>query len=198
MVHLVRHGEVDNPDHLVYASLPGFSLSATGRRQAAAVAEHLEGAPVSAVWSSPLQRALETATPLAVRLQVPVLVDPELSEWRLSDRWAGRGWEGLSAEFPTELENYLSAPDDLGFSPESLPELAARMDSAIRRIAATGGGEVVIVSHQDPVQAARLNLTGVALRRLHNDKPEHGTVITLRPGTGAVWDEVSVWTPRDA
>ena len=67
-VHLVRHGEVHNPDHLVYASLPGFTLSERGEAQARAVARYLGRQPIVGVWSSPLERALRTAEPLAQRV----------------------------------------------------------------------------------------------------------------------------------
>lgn len=66
-VHLVRHGRVENPEGVLYGRLPGFALSADGHRSAQAAAEYLCGVTpaIDAVWSSPLQRALESAKPIA-------------------------------------------------------------------------------------------------------------------------------------
>ncbi len=195
-VHLLRHGEVENPDHVVYAGLPGFHLTDRGRRQAREAARFLGGRPIVAVWSSPLERALETAAVVAARFGLPVLVDDDLTEWRLADRWAGIVWEDLPAVLPGELEAYLSTPEDLPFSPESLGELADRIREVLLRIRARHReGDVVVVSHQDPIQVARLVATGRPVTELWTDNPAHAEVITLRPGTP--WRELSRWAPPD-
>lgn len=196
LVHLVRHAEVENPDHVVYASLPGFVLSERGKRQARAAARYLGARPVVAVWSSPLERALETASIVAGRLGIPVRVEPELLEWRLADLWSGLIWEELPDQRPGELEAYLAAPHDLPFSPESLDDLATRIaDCVVSLHHRHPDGDVVVVSHQDPVQAGRIKLTGGDLRRLAVDKPGHASVITLRPGSP--WREEIRWEPEE-
>ena len=73
-IHLVRHGHVYNPRHLVYASLPGFGLSDEGKLQADTVATHLSTLPIARIVSSPLDRAVETATPLAAAVSLPIVV----------------------------------------------------------------------------------------------------------------------------
>ena len=194
-VHLVRHGEAHNPTEVVYDSLPGFPLSETGVVQARAVSRYLGSQPIVSVWSSPLQRALETAAPIAGRSGTPVLVDEELIEWSLLSRWAGTKWADLPSNYPGELEAYLDHPARLGFGDETLDMLAARMTRAIKRIEArSDAGDVVVVGHQDPIQAARLALTGRSLSGLHSDKPTHASVITLVPG--ASWRELSFWEPE--
>lgn len=192
-VHLVRHGEVHNPEQVVYAALPGFGLSERGHAQAKDVARYLRSAPVTAVWSSPLQRALETAEPIARSHDLAIRLADDLVEWKMADAWAGIRWEGLPTKRPGELEAYLEDPLDMPFASESLSALAERMRAALADIAARHEGDVVVVSHQDPVQAARLSLTGRDLATQHTDKPMHGTVITLRPGTP--WTELTVWSP---
>lgn len=195
-VHLVRHGEVDNPEHVVYASLSGFPLADRGLRQAKLAARFLSSQPVVAVWSSPLERALQTAQAIAARARLPVLVHPDLTEWRLSDRWAGVPWEALPDRMPGELEAYLLDPTALPFAPETLEDLATRIATVVEQLHDRHPeGDVVIVGHQDPVQAARLHLTGRPLDRLHQDKPAHGSVITLRPGPP--WIELSSWSPDE-
>ena len=193
-VHLVRHGEAHNPEEVVYDSLPGFPLSETGNVQARAVSRYLGSQPIVAVWSSPLQRALETAAPIAARSGVPVLVDEELIEWSLLSRWAGTKWADLPSTYPGELEAYLERPDRLEFENETLGMLAERMTAAIRRVEARyDAGDVVVVGHQDPIQAARLALTGRSLSGLHSVKPTHASVITLAPGPS--WRELTFWEP---
>lgn len=193
-MHLVRHGEVHNPDHVVYAALAGFGLSERGHAQAKDVARYLRSAPVTAVWSSPLQRAVETAEPIARAHDLPIRVAEDLVEWKMANDWAGISWEDLPTERPGELEAYLEHPLDMPFASESLRRLAERMRTVLADIAAHHDGDVVVVSHQDPVQAARLSLTGRDLTNQHTDKPMHGTVITLRPGTP--WTELTSWSPE--
>lgn len=194
LVHLVRHGEVHNPQHLVYASLPGFRLSPRGVRQTRQAARYLARRPIAAMWSSPLTRAIQTAENLTAPHGVQVQVLSDLVEWKLLDRWAGHRWEQIPALFPGEVEAYLQHPSDLSFAPETLTELAERIANAVQKVAAsTCGGEVVVVGHQDPIQAGRLALTGQPLNRLFQDRPEHCSVITLRPGNS--WTEIGKWDP---
>lgn len=183
-IHLVRHGEVENPDHVVYGRLPGFGLSDRGEAQARDAGRYVASSPVVAVWSSPLQRAIETAEHIAHRHQLPIRIDEGLTEWRLSDVWSGAPWDTLPTSHPGQLERYLETPWDLPFSPESLEEAADRVAGVAQAAHETHReGDVVIVSHQDPVQAALLLLTGGTLATQHVDKPMHATVYTLKPGT---------------
>ena len=88
-VHLLRHGEVHNPDGVLYGRLPNFHLSDRGRLMAARVAEHLAGNPITVVVASPLDRAQETAEPIAAEHGVAVDVDDRLIE-------AANVFEGLT------------------------------------------------------------------------------------------------------
>ncbi|MCJ7726919.1 MAG: histidine phosphatase family protein [Acidimicrobiia bacterium] len=193
-LHLIRHGEVFNPDHLVYADLPGFHLSDQGRREAEAAATHLAGQSIDIVVSSPLERAIETAVPIAEQLGVPLRIEPRLTEWRLLTRWAGVVWEDLAEGFPGEVDAYLTHAHDLPFSPEPLDAVVARFLAVVEALGAEhSGATAALVSHQDPVQAARLALTGRPLSELPVDKPRHGTVITLAAAES--WAEVGRWDP---
>lgn len=194
-IHLVRHGEVDNPERVVYADLPGFGLSDRGRAEARAAAAHLADLGVDQIYASPLQRAQETAAVIAEATGAELESRDDLVEWHLGRRWAGVTWEDLPVRFPGELEAYLATPAELDFGPESLAELANRIAGAVREIAEAGGeASVVVVSHQDPIQAGRLGLLGQPLGALQANKPGHCDVISLEPGTP--WREVGHWRPN--
>ncbi|MCY4620867.1 MAG: histidine phosphatase family protein [bacterium] len=190
VVHLVRHGEVENPAGVVYADLAGFRLSERGRRQATWAGTHLAAHPISAVYASPLDRARETARVIALPHGLEPLVLPEVTEWALMSRWAGLPWADLDIHFPGELAAYLNDPLDLDFAPESVTQLALRVGEAVDALADRHPDqEAVVVSHQDPIQAARLRLTGQDLDRLHHDKPRHCEVISLSRSAG--WRQAS-------
>lgn len=196
LVHLVRHAEVDNPDHLVCGSMPGFDLSPHGLEQARRVGRYLGPRPVVAIWSSPRQRSLRTAEEIAARSTVPVRVHPDLADWELTERWKGHPWSAISSNFPGELEAYLQDPTRLEFVTEQISDVAERVAAVARALDAEHPhGDVVIVSHQDPIQAGRLHLTGSSLESLHEGRPANGAVITLRPGQ--TWREETAWEPGD-
>ncbi len=199
-LHLVRHGEVHNPAGLVYAGLSGFPLSALGRIQASAAAEHLAASGVSVLVTSPLDRARETAAFVSLRLGLEAVIEPDLTEWGLSTRWAGQPWNDLDAVFPGEMAAYAADPSELPFSPESLSAVAARMLAVVERLGADHPGAIAaVVSHQDPIHALRLSLTrstdpGATFAAFHTGKPTHASVITLEPA-GTVWVETATWAP---
>lgn len=153
--------------------------------------------PVVAIWSSPLERCLRTAEEIAARTGVPVKVDPALTEWELMHRWRGHPWRAIPEEFPGELEAYLEEPSNLGFTPETLTDVAGRVATTARRLDEDHPhGDVVIVSHQDPIQAGRLALVGAGFTGFHDAKPGHGGVVTMRPGPS--WREETTWEPGES
>jgi broad specificity phosphatase PhoE len=161
-VHVVRHGEVHNPTGVLYGRLPGFHLSETGAAQAAAVADFLAGRDIVAVIASPLQRAQETAAPIAAKHDLPVDTDPDLIESLnfFEGKRMGPGdgaWR--NPRFWWQLRN--------PFKPswgEPYTEIAARMATAADKARARAAGhEAVCVSHQLPVWTLRMHVTGERL-----------------------------------
>jgi broad specificity phosphatase PhoE len=159
IVHLVRHGEVANPSGVLYGRLPGFSLSEDGKVMAKAAAGFMAGRDVTVLRSSPLERAVETAEPIAAQLGLPVEIDE-----RLIEPW--NHFEGLnvgvgdgSLRSPRHWI-YLRNP----FKPswgEPYREVAARVLAAVTDAAkAARGHEAVCVSHQLPIWVTRRKVEG--------------------------------------
>jgi len=177
----------------VYAGLPGYHLSDTGRLQAQQAADHLATLAPDLLRTSPLDRATETAAPIAVATGLEAVVDPALTEWGLAARWAGQARDGVDA---AERAAYHDHPDDLPFSPEQARTMAERMAGVVAGLGDSHpGASAVIVTHQDPMQALRFHLTGRPLRRMMEDKPGHGEVITLVAGQGRWEGEAGRWRP---
>src|SRR5690606_24562682 len=80
IVHLLRHGEVDNPDRILYGRMPGFHLSPLGRKMAERVAETVADRKIVHLAASPLERAQETAVPIATAFGLSVHTDERLIE----------------------------------------------------------------------------------------------------------------------
>jgi broad specificity phosphatase PhoE len=196
LVHLVRHGLVHNPRRLVYGRLPGFHLSAEGRVQAEAAARRLRGRVVAALYSSPLERARETAEVIAATLGLPVIVRDDLTEAALASPWEGLPWADVKRSYGDVWELYLHRPQELADVSEGVAALAARMSRAIRDLAAAHpGAEVVAVSHGDPIKAGALALTAGDLAALNRFYLPTGAIVTLRVDA----DHVVLtdrWTPR--
>ncbi|HLU33243.1 MAG TPA: histidine phosphatase family protein [Natronosporangium sp.] len=165
VVHLLRHGEVHNPRGILYGRLPGFALSERGRKMALAVAGWFDGRDLTYVVSSPLERAQQTAAPIAERFGLPIETDPRLIE--ADNRFEGKrfGVGDGALRHPREWWS-LRNP----FRPswgEPYAEIAARMLAAVQAArAAAQGHEALCVSHQLPIWTLRLHLEG---RRLWHD-----------------------------
>ncbi|MGX6601587.1 histidine phosphatase family protein [Micromonosporaceae bacterium Da 78-11] len=153
-VHVLRHGEVHNPGKILYGRLPDFHLSELGHQMAKAAAEALAGRDVTHVVASPLERAQETATPIAAEFKLDVATDSRLIESAnyfegkkvsVGDGALGqpRHWWVLRDPItPSWGEPYL--------------QIATRMFAALQaaRVAAEGH-EAVCVSHQLPIWTLR-------------------------------------------
>jgi broad specificity phosphatase PhoE len=154
IVHLVRHGEVDNPNHVLYGRLPGYHLSEAGRLMAKAAADFLAGRDVTVIRSSPLERAVETAEPIAAEFGLPIDVDDRLIEpW---NHFEGlRFGVGDGALRQPRHWIHLRNP----FRPswgEPYREVVSRMLAAVREAAwEAQGHEAVCVSHQLPIWVTR-------------------------------------------
>ncbi|MET4096850.1 MSMEG_4193 family putative phosphomutase [Arthrobacter sp. UYCu712] len=159
---LVRHGETPTTGTVLPGRAPGLHLSDRGRAQAERVAERLTGLPVDAVYSSPLERARETAEPAAARTGLAVKHDDGLLECDFGD-WTGSAIADLAA-LP-EWQTVQHSPSAFRFpNGESFPEMQARIVGALEALcAAHAGGVIVCFSHADPIKAAVAHALGTPL-----------------------------------
>ena len=154
-VHLLRHGEVFNPEGILYGRAPGFLLSDRGLAMADRVAQRIGDQDITVIRSSPLERAQQTAAPLAAARGVEVGIDDRLIE--SENYFAGRPFKvGSSLVYNPAAWLHLWNPMRPSWG-EPYRQVAARMWAAIvdARDAASGH-EALLVSHQLPIWIARL------------------------------------------
>ena len=159
---LVRHGQTPTTGTVLPGRAPGLHLSDRGRDQAERVAERLAGLSVDALYSSPLERACETAEPTAARTGLAVKHDHGLLECDFGG-WTGSAIADLAA-LP-EWQTVQHSPSQFRFPDgESFPEMQARIVGAMEALcAAHDGGVVVCFSHADPIKAAVAHALGTPL-----------------------------------
>jgi broad specificity phosphatase PhoE len=174
VIHLLRHGEVYNPEHILYGRLPGYQLSLRGLAQADVAAKFLTARPISYIVSSPLERAQQTAAAVADVFGLEVATDDRLIE-------AANALEGTRVEGPLSLVKDVGAWRHFG-NPvrpswgEPYTEIVERMLAAVLdAVGAVEGlparldgrpAEAVCVSHQLPIYSLRRYLEG---QRLFHD-----------------------------
>lgn len=157
-VHLVRHGEVFNPDGILYGRLPGFGLSKLGHKMAAAAADELVGRerPISALLASPLQRTRESAAPIASAFALDAVIEERIIE-------PTNHFEG------TVMSRALKKPVNWPFliNParpswgEAYTQIEKRMLAAIDdAFDSVESGDVILVSHQLPIWVTHLSVAG--------------------------------------
>lgn len=157
LIHLVRHAEVHNPSNTWYGRLEGFQLSERGFRQAEALADYFEHRHLGAIYSSPLTRAMQTATSIAERLGIEIVLEPDIIE--SETHLQGRPGDPRLFRNPANFRYFMNP-----FRPswgESYKSISERMLSAIRRMQEKHPGEeVAAISHMTPIVVARMRLAG--------------------------------------
>lgn len=195
-IHLVRHGEVDNPDGVLYGRRDGFHLTTLGHEMAEnlGAAFHDGGHDIRAVITSPLERAIETGAPTAAAYNLEILKTADLIE-------ADNKFEGLAVNNHPLL---FAHPKYWGwyinpFQPswgEPYTEVVRRMTRAVKLgLELARGGEAVLVSHQLPIWTMRRFIEGKPLAH-HPGKRE----CSLASCTSLVFEDhqliaVNYWEP---
>ena len=160
LIHLVRHGEVYNPDGVLYGRIEGFGLSELGHRMAELAAASLAGHPVTALMASPLQRTQESAAPWAERFGLEIVTDARLIE--PTNTFQGVNIRRELRRRPL-LARYLINPLKPSWG-EPFVSIQGRMMAAVADAdASVESGEVVIVSHQLPIWMVARTVAGKPL-----------------------------------
>ena len=181
-IHFVRHGDVFNPQKILYGRLPDYHLSALGQQQAAAAGAYLQDRPLAAIYSSPQLRAQETAAAIArlhpgLAVQTTPLLD-EVDSPHEGRRLADLDSEGwlLYTDLPAGYE-----------TPADIVGRVVRLIGELR--AAYPGREVVAVSHGDVVLAMRFWVEGIPFSDANKNRtslyPATASVTTLTFAPGA-------------
>lgn len=159
LVHLVRHGEVHNPERVLYGRIPGYHLSELGHQMADAAAASFAGHPVTRLIASPLQRAQESAAPWAARFGLEIVTDERVIE---PHNWFEGKRMNEAVRYPAawvQLRNPLKPSWG-----EAYRSVEARMLAAVESTwSETEGGEAVIVSHQMPIVMVARSVMGMGL-----------------------------------
>ena len=161
-VHLVRHGEVYNPKKILYGRMPGYHLSSRGNSMAVATSKFFRGRDVTYLAASPLERAQETARPIAEVTGCEVQTREDILE-------AGNTFEGLRTKgWRSQLINpvrwrHMTNPLEPSWG-EPYQEIFQRMWGAVEDARDTAEGhEAVLVSHQLPIVMVQRHVQGKPL-----------------------------------
>ncbi len=195
IVHLLRHGEVHNPEGVLYGRRPGFHLSELGRQMAERIAESVGDRDVVHLRVSPLERAQETAAPLAEHRGLEIVTDDRVIESVNEFEGLNFGEGALTIIKRPRLWRHLYNP----FKPswgEPYAVMAARMMAAVHDARDDARGhEAVIVSHQLPIWTTRLHVEKRSY--LHHPKNRQCTLCSLTSlhFTGDTLSQVSYSEP---
>ena len=175
-VHVARHGEVENPQKILYGRQPGWRLSTRGQQMAQVLGEWSKSINLGALHVSPLQRAQETAAPIAKAHGIEITTDERLIE-------AGNIFEGKSFEPGSGILKHPTAWRHL-YNPwkpswgEPYDEQINRMFAAIFAAhKAANGKDAVLVSHQLPIWITRSAIEGRSM--LHDPRKRECTLASV-------------------
>ncbi|WP_426242621.1 histidine phosphatase family protein [Nocardioides sp. LHG3406-4] len=195
IVHLLRHGEVHNPDGVLYGRRPGFHLSDLGHTMAQRIADSIGDRDIVHLRVSPLERAQETAAPLAERRGLSIVTDDRVIESVNRFEGLNFGEGAMTIIKRPRLWRHLYNP----FKPswgEPYDVMAARMMAAVHAARdAARGHEAVVVSHQLPIWTTRLHVE--KRRYLHHPRSRQCTLCSLTSlhFTGDTLSQVSYSEP---
>ncbi len=173
-IYFVRHGQTENQGNIAYGRMPGYSLSQQGKDEAKEAGELLKEKKISKIYTSPLERAFQTANIIGQQLaNAPIIHSFELDEVESTY------WQGLKTDelfMNDAYEKFLNDPNAT-IGTENLAQVAARMKKFTKDLLAKHKGEsVVCVSHEYPIFALKLSLENKPLQ----------SVKTYQLGTGKI------------
>ena len=175
-IHFVRHGEVHNPEKILYGLQPGWRLSDRGKEMAAVIGEWSTKLDLGAIHASPLQRAQETAAPIIAKHKLPITTDKNLIE--ASNVFEGKKFElGNGVLRHPASWRYLYNPWKPSWG-EPYDQLISRMLKGLFAARdAAGGKDAICVSHQLPIWILRSAVEG--RRLLHDPRKRECTLASV-------------------
>jgi probable phosphoglycerate mutase len=177
---LIRHGDNDFlAKNKMPGRIPGIHLNGRGHEQAAELAQTLSQLPIKAIYSSPLERAVETAEPLAQSLGLGIQLRPDLTDTDVGE-WTGRSWKALGR---TRLWKVVQAtPSQFQFpGGETFIQAQERVTRALDAIASAHADELIaVVFHADPIKLAVAHYLGLSLDNFQRLTAHTGSVTILK------------------
>jgi broad specificity phosphatase PhoE len=158
----IRHGQTTwNNDHVLPGQLPGIALNDTGREQAARLADALALLPISAIISSPLERARDTAEIIKLDRELTIELEPDLMDTDMG-RWAGQKFDEL-AKIDPDWKAYVKDPTVAPEGIETFPQVQQRALAAVERWRTKDsiGAYPAFVAHADVVKLLVAHYTGL-------------------------------------
>jgi broad specificity phosphatase PhoE len=187
-LYLVRHGATDANLRRPYV-LQGrgidLPLNPTGKQQAERVAALLARKPISAVYASPMRRALETARAIAVRCRAEVVVRDELIECNVG-RWEGLSWDGIREQFPQDYENFQRDPSQFPYlGGETYSDVARRAVPVLEQLLEIHRDQqFVVVAHNIVNRVSAATFLNLDLARAKDIQQANGGVNVIRRESG--------------
>ncbi len=178
---LIRHGENDyTKTHKMAGRLPGVHLNEKGQKQAQSLAEALKDVPLKAVYASPLERAMETAQPIAESHKLKIIQQPDLMDNDIGD-WQGRSWRVLGLTKVWKIVQ--NAPSRFRFpNGESFVETQTRCAAALEKIIGKYKNPkdiVAVVFHADPIKLTVAHFLGMPLDHFQRLSCDTGSVTVI-------------------
>jgi probable phosphoglycerate mutase len=190
---LVRHGVTDWNEQGRLLGRTHIDLNASGRVQAAAVANALRDETADAILCSPLRRALETAEPIAQQLGLAVQSVAELDEV-CANRWVGQGWQVLREE--VDIQRYLADPLYVCDAFEPATAVRDRVAALVDRLRLSHAGKtVILVSHGDPLRVLVSHCIGLPLGKYRSLTIGNASITRLRLFEGGAQLQLLNWQP---
>lgn len=178
---LLRHGENDYVKTGKMAGrIPGVHLNERGQKQAQALGEALRNIPLKAVYASPLERAMETAVPIAEPHKLTIIQESDLMDTHVG-KWQGRSWKVLRLTKAWKIVQ--EAPSRFRFPEgESFPETQLRIVNVLERIVRKHNKPkdiVAVVFHADPIKLAVAHFLGMPLDQFQRLGCDTGSLTAL-------------------
>jgi len=181
---LIRHGENDYVKTGKMAGrIPGVHLNEKGQKQAQALGEALRDVSIKAIYSSPLERAMETSAPIAETHKLVIQQEPELMDTNIG-KWQGKSWKVLRLTKAWKIVQ--NAPSRFRFPEgESFPECQVRIVNVLERIIKKHNKPqdvVAVVFHADPIKLAVAHFLGMPLDHFQRLGCDTGSLTALHTG----------------